>query len=143
MSKGAPTKIVVVISRHLGFYGLFLSSADQGPALDKNNPKKQGPARGRTEQRNAQTNTKSSRGHTETQKQQRKKRPIRDTTQGSIPRNFIPKRPSSLGRNTILFRLLLGRKPCLVVMEKSEKRRLTPPFLKKKDRELAGERKKG
>ncbi len=63
---------------------------------------------------------------------------MRDTTQGSIPRNFIQKRPSSIGRNTILLPRSLGRKQCLVVMEKSEKRRLTCPTLKKEGLGVGG-----
>ena len=66
--------------------------------------------------------------NTETTAQER---PMRDTTQGSIPRNFIQKRPSSIGRNTILLPRSLGRKQSLVVMEKSGKQRLTPLKLKK------------
>ena len=63
---------------------------------------------------------------------------MRDTTQVSIPGNFTQKRPSSIGRNTILLPRSLGRKQCLVVMEKSGKRRLTCPTLKKEGLGVCG-----
>jgi len=48
-------------------------------SLDTNNPEKQGPARGKTKQRNAHANTKSSREHTETAETAAQEKSIRDT----------------------------------------------------------------
>ena len=62
------------------------------------------------------------RAHTHTHKDQQRthrntettvqERPVRDSTQGAIPRNFIRKSSSSLSRTTILPSPSLGRKPC-------------------------------
>jgi len=55
--------------------------------------------------RNAHTNTKSSREHTETAETAAQEKSIRDIAQGSIPRKFIQKRPILKMGNTIALSL--------------------------------------
>ena len=62
---------------------LRASGLGEDAALGKNNLKSKAPKEEELS-KETRTNTRSSRGHTETQRQQRKKRPIRDTARARI-----------------------------------------------------------
>ncbi len=79
-----------------------MSTADQGPALDKNNPEKQGPARGRTKQRNTHKHKKQQRTHRNTETTAQEKANKRYCS-GFYSSKFHPKAPKFFRheRNTL------------------------------------------